>query len=516
MDKILILDFGGKYTHLISRRVRAMSVYTEILPYDCGTESISKLHPSGVILSGGPSSVYEKDSPKIEKETVDWISRNNISLLGLCYGHQVLAQVLGGRVEKSRTKEYGKKELAVAGAGRLLKGIGKTETVWMSHGDHVVKPPKGCKAVASTDSCPVAAYEGENIFGVQFHPEVRHTPCGEKILKNFVFEICGCKPDWVIGDFIEKAVSGLKKEVGCEKVIMGLSGGVDSSVAAALIHEAIGDRLHCVFVDHGLMRKNEAEEVEKLFMDHLGFKNFHVVNAQEEFMSRLEGVSDPEAKRKIIGELFIRAFEKKTGELLHEFGDIKFLGQGTIYPDRVESAATSKSASVIKSHHNVALPNDMKLKLVEPLNDLYKDEVRLVGEKLGLPRELVRRQPFPGPGLAVRCLGAVTPEKIRMLREADAIIDEEIRKADLYEKLWQSFAVFLPVKSVGVMGDARTYENVIALRAVESDDVMTANWAKLPYEVLGAISNRIVNEVRGINRVVYDITQKPPGTVEWE
>lgn len=518
-DTIVVLDFGGQYTHLISRRVRELRVYSEILPFNVDLRELEARRVKGIILSGGPRSVYEEGGPKVGPEFFEWCEKRGVPVLGICYGHQLIAHVLGGEVERGEKREYGRTILYVEEEDELFKGLNVVETVWMSHGDSVAKLPEGFKVLGRTEKTPIAAYANpeKRVFGVQFHPEVSHTSKGLKILENFVFGICGCKPTWTVENWVEEIVNGVRemlKEEG--NIIMAVSGGVDSTVAATIIHMAAGERLHCVFVDNGLLRRGEAEEVVKTFREKLGFKNFHVVDAGDLFLERLKGVTDPEEKRRIIAHTFIEVFEKKAAELEEKYGKFKFLGQGTIYPDRVESAATSQAAARIKSHHNVTLPEKMTLKVVEPLASLYKDEVRRLGEKLGIPREVLWRHPFPGPSLAVRVLGEVTREKLEIVRAADAIVEEEIRRAGVYEKLWQAFAVLLPVKAVGVMGDARTYEYVVAVRAVESTDAMTANFAKLDWNLLERIASRIVNEVKGVNRVVYDITNKPPATIEWE
>ncbi|MFC1454648.1 glutamine-hydrolyzing GMP synthase [Candidatus Undinarchaeota archaeon] len=514
MDTILVIDFGSQVAHLISRRIRDLHVYSEIVPYTIQFKSLEKkvkeLNVKGIILSGGPESV--RGGPKIPKE----IFKLGIPILGICYGHQLIAHVLNGKVSSSKTREYGYSSLKTKERGKLLKGLKKQEQIWMSHGDTVTKLPPKFKALASTHSIKFAAYEGpNNVYGVQFHPEVRHTPSGMKILDNFI-SICGAKKAWKLGNFINKKVEELKDEIGDGKVILGLSGGVDSSVAAALLDKAIHNNLHCVFVDNGLVRLGEPEYVRKTFQKYFGFKHFYSVDAKKEFLSKLKGVTDPEKKRKIIAETFIRVFEKKANELERKHGKFDFLAQGTIYPDRIESAEASKASAKIKSHHNVALPKEMNLKVVEPLKDLYKDEVRMVGTKLGLSDELLWRWPFPGPGLGVRCVGEVTEEKLKYLREVDIIVEEELIKAGLQRQIWQAFPAILPAKSVGVMGDTRTYAYIVAIRAVESTDVMTANFSKLDWDLLEKISSRIVNDVRGVNRVLYDITNKPPGTVEYE
>ena len=533
-DKILILDFGSQVTQLIARRVRDARVYSEIHPYDCDPEFIRKFIQEqggkGIILSGGPSSVTEAGSPRAPKI----IFELGIPVLGICYGMQTMATQLGGAVASAeslgKAREFGYSEVRAHGHTNLLKGIQDFSTseghgilkVWMSHGDSVTTLPPSFKLMASTDSCPIAgmADEERRFYAFQFHPEVTHTIQGTAIIERFVHEICKCKPDWVMGDYIAEAVDTIRKQVGDEEVILGLSGGVDSSVAAALIHRAIGDQLTCVFVDHGLLRLNEGDMVMEMFARNLGVKVIRV-DAKDTFMGQLAGVSDPEAKRKIIGKEFVEIFQTESGKIQNA----KWLAQGTIYPDVIESAGKGKKgAHTIKSHHNVGgLPEDMHLKLLEPLRDLFKDEVRELGVALGLPREMVYRHPFPGPGLGVRILGEVKAEFASLLQRADAIFIEELRNTidEASQKSWydltsQAFAVFLPVKSVGVMGDGRTYEYVVALRAVQTQDFMTAHWAHLPHELLGKVSNRIINEVRGINRVVYDISGKPPATIEWE
>jgi GMP synthase (glutamine-hydrolysing) len=489
-----------------------MGVYCEIVPYNVSLGTIKRLKPEGIIFSGGPSSVYGKVAPKSDKG----ILQLGLPVLGICYGQQLIGKQLGGRVIANKVKEYGKKEIKVKNKGRLFKGLTNKEVVWMSHGDSVERLPLGFVTLASTDTCKNAAIGDfeRNIYGVQFHPEVSHTVHGERILRNFVFDICKAKKDFSIKDMAKKLVLEIKKEVGKGHVIMGISGGVDSTVAAILINKAIGRRLHGIFIDHGLIRKNEMEEVrdkyEKLEL------NMKYVDASEIFLQRLKKVVDPEKKRKIIGHTFIEVFEKEAMLLEKKYPTIKFLAQGTIYPDRIESAQPSKQANKIKSHHNLTLPAKMRLKVLEPLKDFYKDGVRKLGRELGIPREILMRHPFPGPGLAVRILGEITPERIKVLQEADNIFISELKKHGLYYKTWQAFAVLLPVKTVGVMGDARTYENIISLRAVTSLDAMTADWAKLPFDFLEDVSNKIINEVKGVNRVVYDISQKPPATIEYE
>ncbi len=511
---MLILNFGGQTCHLIARRVRDMNVYSEIMPCDVSLSQIGKLKPDGIILSGGPASVYEHNAPTMERKILGL----GIPILGICYGLQLIAKYSGGEVLAGKLKEFGKKILYIKKNGKLLKGVSKKEQVWMSHGDLVEELPKDFEILASTDTCKIAAFENNErkLYGVQFHPEVVHTLKGSQILQNFVFGICKAKKDWHIKSVSKKLIKEIKKEIGKNSVIMGVSGGVDSTAAATLLHKSIGSRLYCVFVDHGFIRKNEAEEVKNFFEKKLRFKHFYFVDASEIFLERLKGITDPEEKRKIIARTFIEVFENKVIEIEKKYPKIKFLGQGTIYPDRIESAQPTKYASKIKSHHNIILPEKMKLKVIEPLKEFYKDEVRKLGKELKIPDEILQRHPFPGPGLAIRILGEVTEERLRILREADYIFIEELKKSKFYDKVWQAFAALLPVKTVGVMGDVRTYEYVIALRAVTSIDAMTADWAKLPYELLEKISNRIINEVGGVNRVIYDITQKPPGTIEYE
>lgn len=508
-DRILILDFGSQYTQVIARRIRECQVYSEILPYHTPASKILALKPKGIILSGGPASVYAKKAPQPDKR----IFELGLPTLGICYGMQLLAHHLGGQVQKSDHREYGRGVLDIQTDCDLFKGLPKKLDIWNSHGDKVTKLPKGFKTVATTDNSPFAVIQNGQSYGMQFHPEVAHTPRGKDILKNFVFQVCGCQPSWTMESFIDKTIADIREQVGRERVILGLSGGVDSSVAAALIHRAIGSQLVCILVDNGLMRAKEVDSVKRIFANGLGLK-LKVVDASGRFLTKLKGVSDPEKKRKIIGAEFIRVFEAATKSV----GKAKFLGQGTLYPDIIESVAIDGNpAALIKSHHNVGgLPKNMKFKLVEPLKELFKDEVRAVGEALGLPREMVWRQPFPGPGLAVRCLGPIDKAKLDILRNADAVVVDEMKQSGWYYKVWQSFAVLLPVRSVGVMGDERTYDFTVALRIVESQDAMTADWAKMPYEVLGRISTRIINEVKGVNRVCYDISSKPPATIEWE
>lgn len=518
-DRILILDFGSQVTQLIARRVREAHVYCEVHPNDVSADFIREFAPKGIILSGSHMSAYEESNDQASQAVFE----AGVPVLGICYGMQTMAQQLGGKVESGTKREFGYAEVRARNHSKLLEGIEDFQTeagegmlkVWMSHGDKVSELPPGFKVMASTPSCPIAGMfdEARGFYAVQFHPEVTHTVKGREILQRFVLDICKCKPDWIMGDYAKEAVEKIRAEVGDEEVILGLSGGVDSSVTAALIHRAIGQRLTCVFVDNGLLRKNEREQVRETFEKNMGLKLI-VVDAIDRFMNALAGVSDPEQKRKIIGREFINVFQEEAAKIKNA----KWLAQGTIYPDVIESAgAKTKKAKVIKSHHNVGgLPDTLHLKLLEPLRSLFKDEVRELGIALGLPAEMVYRHPFPGPGLGVRILGEVKREYADLLREADAIFIEELRKADLYDKVSQAFVVFLPVKSVGVMGDGRTYEWVVSLRSVETSDFMTAKWSELPYDLLGRVSNRIINEVRGINRVVYDVSGKPPATIEWE
>ncbi len=511
-DKVLILDFGSQFTKLIARRIREERVYCEIHPPTRTMDWIRAWGPKAVILSGGPASVYDEGVPTTDGALLE----SGLPVLGICYGLQLIAQLQGGKVEPGR-REYGRAELRVTCPEGLFAGFdaGEKTTVWCSHGDHVDEPPPGYESLASTDTLPVAAFraKGRPVYGVQFHPEVAHTVRGEEILSNFLFEVAGCRPTWTAGAFIEDTVERIRTQVGDAHAICGLSGGVDSSVAAVLVYRAIGDRLTCIFVDHGLLRKHEREQVERLFRTHYDMK-LVVVDAREDFLRDLEGVADPEAKRKAIGGRFIDVFEAAA---TREGTDAKFLVQGTLYPDVIESVSAGGPSVTIKTHHNVGgLPDRVPFELVEPLRELFKDEVRQVGRELGLPEDFVGRHPFPGPGLAIRILGEVTEERLAVLREADAIYLEEIRAAGLYDEIWQAFAVLLPVRSVGVMGDARTYENVLALRAVTSRDGMTADWYPFPHDVLGRISTRIINEVKGVNRVTYDVSSKPPATIEWE
>lgn len=508
-ETIVILDFGSQYTQLIARRIRELNVYCEIHPFNFPIEKIRALRPAGIVLSGGPSSVYEEDAPHCPREVLEL----GVPVLGICYGLQLLSYFLGGRVEPSSRREYGAATIAKAGESQLLGGLPDQFPVWMSHGDHVTAPPPGFAVTAGTGNALGAVEDiSRRLYGLQFHPEVAHTPNGRAVLSNFVHKICGVAAEWTPASFVEAAVARIREQVGEGRAVCGLSGGVDSSVAAALVSRAIGDRLTCIFVDNGLLRKNEFEKVLDAFADY-GRLTVKGVAAGERFLSELKGVEDPEKKRKIIGCVFVEVFQEEAARL----GDVDFLVQGTLYPDVIESVSVKGPSAVIKSHHNVGgLPEKMNLKLVEPLRELFKDEVRAVGRELGLPENLIARQPFPGPGLAVRILGEVDADHVRLLQDSDAIVMEEIRNAGLYGQLWQAFAVLLPVKSVGVMGDQRTYENAIAVRAVESSDGMTASWARLPYDVLERIGSRIVSEVKGVNRVVYDISSKPPSTIEWE
>ncbi|NTU41582.1 MAG: glutamine-hydrolyzing GMP synthase [Nitrospirales bacterium] len=509
-DKILVLDFGSQYTQLIARRIREGKVYSEIFPFNVSLEKIKAFEPQGIILSGGPSSVYDQEAPVPDLGLFDL----GIPVLGICYGMQLMAHHLGGEVAKAQKREYGKAELTIDDDTDILWGISQGSRVWMSHGDRIERFPAGFSVIGHTSNSPVAAMANKErrFYALQFHPEVVHSDEGTRILHNFVFSICGSKPTWEMASFIDWSIADTRVKVGDKKVICALSGGVDSSVVALLIHKAIGDNLTNIFVDNGLLRKGEAEKVKKTFEGHFQM-NLIYVDARQRFLDKLKGITDPEKKRKVIGNEFIAVFEEEAKKI----ADADFLAQGTLYPDVIESVSFKGPSAVIKSHHNVGgLPDVMKLKLVEPLRELFKDEVRVMGEELGLPEEICWRQPFPGPGLAIRCIGEITAEKLEILREADAIVIEEIRAAGLYRAIWQAFAVILPIKSVGVMGDERTYDHVVAVRAVTSLDGMTADWAQIPYDVMGRISNRIINEVKGVNRVVYDITSKPPGTIEWE
>ena len=512
LDKILILDFGSQYTQLIARRIREQGVYCEIHPFSHSLNEIRNFNARGIILSGGPSSVYDVNAPLVSKELFSM----GVPTLGICYGMQLMSHALGGKVEHSSKREYGRACIEVKESCGLFTGFEEKNKldVWMSHGDKVTEIPQGFVPIASTENCSYAAVMNPelNFWGVQFHPEVVHTPCGKQILGNFLFSICNCESNWNMKSFIETQIEEIRAKVGNKTVICGLSGGVDSSVAAVLLHKAIGSQLKCIFVNNGLLRENEAEYVQNTFRNNFKIDLIYV-GAEERFLSKLKGVSDPEQKRKIIGHEFIEVFDEESKKIQ----GAEFLAQGTLYPDVIESVSFKGPSATIKSHHNVGgLPEKMNLKLVEPFRELFKDEVRLVGKELNMPEEIINRHPFPGPGLGIRVLGDISREKLDILRKADTIAIEEIRKAGIYNDIWQAFVVLLPVKSVGVMGDERTYEYTAAVRFVDSVDGMTADWSKVPYEVLGTISSRIINEVKGINRVVYDISSKPPGTIEWE
>ncbi len=508
---ILIVDFGSQYNQLIARRVRESRVYCQIEPPSVTVEAVKTMNPEGIILSGGPSSIYEKNSPKMDPAVFDI----GIPVLGICYGMQFMVASLGGTVEPAQRREYGFAELNIINHKALFEGVDKKTTCWMSHGDSIQNLPKGFRLTASTENTRIAAADhwSRKLYGFQFHPEVVHTPMGKQMLRNFIFKVCGCKRSWTMKSFAKESTEDIREIVGDKKVILGLSGGVDSSVAATLIHKSIGRKLTCIFVDNGLLRKNEADKLKVTLKQHLNI-NIRFINAADKFLKALAKVTDPEKKRKIIGRIFMQVFEAEARKIK----DAEFLAQGTLYPDVIESVSPfGGPTSVIKSHHNVGgLPAKMKLKLIEPLRYLFKDEVRQLGKTLGLPEELIWRQPFPGPGLGIRIIGEITRQRLSILRNVDELLLEEIKKAGYYKTLWQSFAVLLPVKSVGVMGDKRTYENIVAIRAVTSKDAMTADWARLPYKFLGKISNRIINEVNGVNRVVYDISSKPPSTIEWE
>lgn len=510
-EKIVIIDCGSQYTQLIARRIRELGVFSEILPWDAPEEEIRLENPKGIVISGGPGTVRAADAPMVPKTLVD----GSIPVLGICYGMQLLGHLLGGNVKKGDFAEYGKALVRLEKAGTsLFEGVPEELTVWMSHWDYVQAPPPGYAVTARSETGMIAGFCGADgkIQAIQFHPEVSHTMHGVKILRNFLFGICGCSGQWSLSDWAESTVNAVRAETGEDRVVCGLSGGVDSTVSAVLTHRAIGDRLECIFVNNGLLRLNEDKEVLEAYREHLDLK-VHYVDATENFLSALAGVTDPEKKRKAIGETFIRVFERKAGEI----GGAKWLLQGTVYPDVIESGKRGRGAAVIKSHHNVGgLPEEMDLDVLEPLRDLFKDEVRKIGKMLGVPEIILKRHPFPGPGLAVRCLGEVTKDRLDTLRKADAIFIEEVRRAGLYDSLWQAFCVLLPVRTVGVMGDIRTYAEVVGLRAVESLDAMTADWAKLPSELLDRTARRICNEVAGANRVVYDVTGKPPSTIEWE
>lgn len=509
-NEILVLDFGSQYTQLIARRIRELKIYCEIKPYSITHEEIRSISPKGIILSGSPSSVHQPGAPLCGRE----IFELGIPVLGICYGMQLMAHLLGGEVVQASQKEYGRAYLEVMDDEDLFKGLASPTEVWMSHGDRILSLPPSFRVLARTDNSPMAAmaHREARLYGLQFHPEVVHTPKGKDILANFLFTVCGCVPTWTMESFLKKSVEEIRDKVGNKRVICALSGGVDSSVVSVLVHRAVGDQLTCIFVDNGLLRTGEARRVQETFGRHLQM-DVRFVDASDRFLERLKGVTDPEIKRKIIGEEFIRVFEKESLGL----GSVAFLAQGTLYPDVIESVSVKGPSATIKSHHNVGgLPETLAFQLLEPLRELFKDEVRELGRLLGIPKEIVERQPFPGPGLAVRIVGEVTPNRLRIVREADAIVEEEIKREGLYYKIWQSFAVLLPVKTVGVMGDERTYEYAVAIRAVESLDGMTADWVKLPYPLMEKLANRIINEVEGVNRVVYDISSKPPSTIEWE
>lgn len=507
---VVILDFGSQYTQLIARKVRELNVYCEIYPYNIGIDKIKALNPKGIILSGGPRSVTEADAPRCDEH----IFTLKIPILGICYGLQLITLLYGGEIEKSKKREYGKAHIFIDQKDKLLEGTTDGDVVWMSHQDRILRMPEGFKTLAHSDNSPCAAFkhiEG-NIYGVQFHPEVHHTKKGKRILKNFLYKVCKVKGLFSPRSFVEMATEKIRREVGDGNVVCALSGGVDSTVVATLISGAVGDKLHCVFVNNGVLRKNEADEVLDVFKDKLHL-NLRYIDAEDIFLNALKGVHDPEKKRKIIGRLFIKVFEQEAKKI----GNVKYLAQGTLYPDVIESTSFKGPSATIKSHHNVGgLPKAMRLKLLEPLKELFKDEVRIVGKELGVPDNIVFRQPFPGPGLAIRIIGDITRERLYILKEADAIIREEIEMNKVFRHIWQSFAILIPVKTVGVMGDERTYANVIALRVVESEDAMTADWARIPYDVLDKVARRTINEVHGVNRVVYDISSKPPSTIEWE
>ncbi|GBD95003.1 GMP synthase [glutamine-hydrolyzing] [bacterium BMS3Abin05] len=507
---ILVLDFGSQYTQLIARRIRELHVYSEIKPYYYPVEKIKENLPAGIILSGGPFSVYEKEAPLPDSE----IFNLGIPVLGICYGLQVTAYLLGGEVDRARRREYGRASLTILSHSDLFQGLENSTQVWMSHGDHLIQMPDGFETIAATENSPIAAMRqpGKKIFGIQFHPEVIHTPQGKEIFRNFLFNVCRCADTWSPESFLESSIRRIRETVKSENIICGVSGGVDSTVVAELLHRAVGSQLTAIFIDNGLLRKGEAEWVRDFFSRRLHI-NLHFVDGSKNFITRLKGIVDPEIKRKIIGELFIRLFESEAKKI----GNVNFLAQGTLYPDVIESVSTRGPSAMIKSHHNVGgLPEEMHFRLIEPLRELFKDEVRKIGRLLNLPEEVLNRHPFPGPGLAVRVIGEIMEERLDILRDADEIFINALRESGWYDKVWQALAVLLPVKSVGVMGDERTYGNVVALRAVLSEDGMTADWAPLPYELLGQISNRIINEVPGVNRVVYDISSKPPSTIEWE
>ena len=510
-EMVAVFDFGSQYAQLIARRIRELGVYCEIVRHESSQDELLQLHPAAIILSGGPSSVFESGHPRMDRRVLDM----GIPVLGICYGMQILARIMEGTVEKGKGGEYGPARIKVESPIGIFADLPSRLNVWMSHGDHVTKAPEGFQVLAGTSACPIAAMADSDrkIYGIQFHPEVVHTPKGLDIIRNFLFTVASCRGEWTMGRFIDESVTRIRTLVGDQTLICGLSGGVDSSVTAALIHRAIGDRMKAIFVDNGLLREGEVEEIRTLFTEEYPL-NFRIVDAAERFLTELKGVADPEIKRKIIGKTFIDVFS----DVAADVQGAKFLAQGTLYPDIIESrSALGGPSSTIKSHHNVGgLPEDLSFELIEPLKELFKDEVRILGKDLGLPERLLTRQPFPGPGLGVRIIGEITSEDLAILRRADLVVREEIERYDEKHEIWQFFAVLLPVKSVGVMGDERTYANVVALRAVTSQDAMTADWARIPYDVLGRISSRIINEVAGVNRVVYDISSKPPSTIEWE
>ena len=522
-ETIIILDYGSQYTQLIARRVREAGVYSEIHPCTISTDEVAAMQPEGLILSGGPCSVYDEEAPQLDPRLLS-LQRSDgspVPVLGICYGLQAMAHLLGGNVEGAERREFGRAEIQFPGGNGtdLFAGVPSGSTVWMSHSDHLTGLPDDYEVIANTENAPVAAVrsQSEPHYGVQFHPEVVHTDFGRKVLENFAYEICGCSGDWTPASFVEERTEAIRERVGDRHVILGLSGGVDSSVAAALLHRAIGDQLHCIFVNNGLLRKGEWDQVQDTFRGHFHM-DLHAVDATDRFLDALDGIVDPEEKRVTIGNVFIDVFDAQTEEITEELGRTpEFLAQGTLYPDVIESVSFKGPSATIKTHHNVGgLPEELNFELIEPFRELFKDEVREIGRLLDVPESVVGRHPFPGPGLAIRILGVVTPKRLALLREADAIFIDELRANDLYDEVWQAFAVLLPVQSVGVMGDERTYENVCALRAVTSVDGMTADWAQLPHDFLGHVANRIVNEVPGINRTVYDVTSKPPATIEWE